>query len=197
MPRMNMKELKRSFLRKYRRLPKLLRTLVYWAFFILVAGIGDYFLIYILASLTSQKLIDWRTVLSFLVVEVLAAVIAKLLKVGQESDSEQRYQRILMASSKAQLVPQFAHLQALYLESEEFGIEYPDSQSRIVNTKTKIGYWVPSYIDDLVQEEIIQVIKFKEKAKLEEYLKNNNITTALHYPRDDELDIWQTQRGSA
>jgi hypothetical protein len=179
--------------RNYRRIPEIVRR-IFKAFAILAfAVVFDVGLLYFLGVLTSLNLIDWKTVFSFLAVEVLAAVIARLMGVGQEPESVQRYRRMRMAAAKAQLVPRYAHLQALHMRAEESEPEYPESQYFIVNTETSTGYWAAPYIYDLVEEGVISAAKFDNESKLREYLNTSKITIANRYPVDDELQLLEKQ----
>ena len=87
---------------------------------------------------------------------MLAAVIAKLIGVGETSEIEERSQTLWIAAYKTLLVPQCSHLRAIYLEKDGPSINYPYSHYYIVNTKTQFAYFTPNYIDDLVEEDVIQ-----------------------------------------
>ena len=184
---------KKQMIGRWRNLPKLGRWVIRWIGILLAAIVFDYFLVVLLASLTSINVIDWRTVVSLVMVEVFAVVVAKLVGIGEPSDLERTYQTIRIAASKAQSIPQFYHLRAISIENEGHSRSFPYSRYRIVNTRTKVCYWVPSYIDELIKEEVVQETKLKDKLRMDEYMKTNNLKDESRYPKNDELSIWSTE----
>ena len=174
---------KRTY-RKYRRMPKLARQIIKSIVFVVLATIADFLLLYILTVLTAANLIDWKVVVSFLVVEMLAAVFAKLFRIGGPSETEEKNQKIALSISRAQ----FSHLLVLSLENEGYNTDYPNSHYRVVNTKTRICYWMPTYLEPLVEEEnVLNEIKLDNEEKLERYLKENKLRDANEFPDSSEL----------
>src|SRR4030067_146151 len=76
---------KKQMIGRWRNLPKLGRWVIRWIGILLAAIVFDYFLVVLLASLTSINVIDWRTVVSLVMVEVFAVVFAKLVGIGEPS----------------------------------------------------------------------------------------------------------------
>jgi len=183
--------------RNYRRIPKIIRRALKLIAAVVFAIGFDIGLLYFLGVLTSLNLIDWKTVFSFLAVEVLAVVIARLMGVGQESESEKRYRRLRMAAAKARLVPQYTHLTALYVKNEESEPEYPESQYFVVNAESSTGYWAAPYIYDLVEEGVIARHTFDNESKLRQFLNDNKITISPRYPVGDELRLLQKRKTKA
>jgi hypothetical protein len=179
----------------YRRLPRILQFIIHWGVLIVLATIGDYTLLYILSILTSLKLIEWSTVISFLAVEVLAVVIARLLGIGQESEEEKKYRRLRLAALMGGLVPRYEHLLVLCLKGEEKEYpEYPKSQYYVLNTRTKIAYWADLFLCDLMQETAMKRQVFSCASQLAEYLERSEVKLEKRYPEGDELQI-QTRHG--
>jgi hypothetical protein len=189
--------LRRLVRRGYRRIPKIIRRALKLIATVAFAIGFDIGLLYFLGVLTSLNLIDWKTVFSFLAVEVLAVVIARLMGVGQESESEKRYRRLRMAAAKARLVPQYAHLTAPYVKNEESEPEYPESQYFIVNAESSTGYWAAPHIYDLVEEGVILRHTFDNESKLRQFLNDNKITISPRYPIADELRLLQKRKTKA
>lgn len=182
----------KRLLRYYRKkVPKWLRFILYWLGIVILASIGDLALLAFLSALTAQNLINWNTVVSFAVVEVLAAVIAKMFKIGAPSDAEEKNEKIRLAASRAR----FSHLQIVSLENEGYADDYPNSHYRIVNTRTKFCYWVPSYLESLVEEETIfqNEIVLKDETQWKNYLQDNGIRDKTKFPSSAELGIWTSE----
>jgi hypothetical protein len=168
-----------------KKIPKPLRLIVKWGGFIVLAAIADFLILYIATVLTAANLIDWKTVLSFLVVEVLAAVFAKMFRIGEPSVTEEKNQKIALSASRAQ----FSHLLIISLGNEGHSDDYPDSHYRVVNTNAKVCYWVPAYLEPLVEEEdILNEIVLKDESKWENYLKENRIRDKRNFPSASELE---------
>lgn len=122
-------------------------------------------------------------------VELLAAaaVIARLFRIGGQSETGIKNQKIAFAASKAQ----FLHLLIVSLVDEGHSDDYPYSHYRIVNTRTKLCYYVPSILESLVEEEgIFNEITLKNETKWNIYLKDNRIRDEKKFPTMEELGIW-------
>jgi hypothetical protein len=178
----------------YRRRPRIVQQIAYWAFLTVSAIAGDIALLNLLSILTSLKLIDWNTVISFLAVEVLAAVVARLLGIGQESEEEKRYRRLRLAALIGGLVPRYWHLQVLCLKGEENEYpEYPKSQYYILNTRTKFAYWADPFLCDLMQENAIKRQILPCSSQLTDHLEKNKIKLEKRYSEGDELQVEEKQ----
>lgn len=181
---------KKHLLREYRKTPKLLRSFVKWSVIIAIALWGDIALLLLLGTLTASNLINWNTVISFLVVELLAATIAKLFKIGGPSEAEEKNQKIAFAASKAQ----FSHLLIVFISGEGYNNDYPYSHYRVVNTRTKLCYYVPSILEPLVEEEtILNEIKKKNEKEWENYLNENRFIDKRKFPDNEELGVWTNE----
>jgi hypothetical protein len=177
--------------RAYRQIPRPIRLVLRWLVIIAAAIVGDFALLFFLSALTSAHLIDWTTVISFLAVELLAAVIAKLLGIGEESEGQRSYRTLRMAALKDQLLLRYAHLHVVCLkdEDEEAPPEYPESNYYVVNVLTGIGYWAFIYIYDLVEQGVITFTEFKSSSELQEWLKESKVRIESKYPLFNELGL--------
>lgn len=124
---------------------------------------------------------------------MLAAVIAKLLGVGQESEAEEQYRSLRAAATKAGLIPRFSHLETHYVKDEK-ELSYPENKYYVVNTRTKKAYWVPQYISDLDTGGVIQSAEHQTARQLKKYLKKNEITLFNTYPKGNELSFTQAKK---
>lgn len=148
----------------------------------------DYAILYALAFLTNLNLIDWRTVLSFLIAEMLLALLLKLFGFGEESEEAKRYRELRMAITKAKLSSKFGHLEIHYVKDRK-ELLYPNESRFVVNTKTSKAYWIPKYLTTLDNEEIINDVEHKSETILKEHMKENKITSFNRYPKGDELSL--------
>jgi hypothetical protein len=170
--------------------PLIARRIIRWIITIFLAIVGDFALLYLLSILTTLNLIDWKTVVSFLAVEVLAAVVARLIGIGQESDDEIRYRKLRLASFRERLVPRYGHLEIVCLRGEEDEYpEYPHSQYYVINVCYVTAYWVNRDLCELMQEGVIRRRVFREAVELTDYLAKNKITVEKRYPEGDELQM--------
>jgi hypothetical protein len=143
--------------------------------------------IYLVASLTQLKLINWETVISFGAVEVLAVALAKILKIGEESEEEKRYRNLRSAVLRLQLVPLYGRLLVVRTKFEETAPEYPESEYYVINTRTKIAYWADYEFDALVKEGILKEEVFEDGAKLKATLNERHIKIEPRYSEGNEL----------
>lgn len=177
----------KHFIAKYKKVPKKIRTILSWVIIIVAAFIFDISLVIFLSYLTQQNLIDWKTFVSLGAVELLAAVLAKLFGIGEPSEAEETYNIIRTASTKARLIPQFSHLKVISTEQDPRDTNYPYSQYRVINMTTKICYYVPPYINSLVDEEIIEEIKLKDEFAVQAYLKNEDSPAVKNYLKENGI----------
>jgi hypothetical protein len=167
----------------------LLRRIIYWVVLLALAIVGELALLYFLTALTAVNLIDWKTVTSFLAVEVLAAVVARMLGLGKESDEETRYRRMRLAQLTNDMVPHYAHLEVVCLKDEEEEYpEYPKSQYYIRNSDRHTAHWVPPTYCGLMQDGIIKCQIFPNARSLLDYLEQRKVFLLHKYPEGYELE---------
>jgi hypothetical protein len=173
----------------YRRnLPEWFRGIFFWGVLIFFAIVGDIALLYILAILTASNLIEWKTVISFLAVEVLAAVVARMLGIGKESYEETLYRRLRLEEFKARMLPRYAHLEVVLLKGEEEEYpEYPKSTYYIINIETRTAYWVRELYCTMMQDEIIRRRVFPDARSLMDYLREVNVKVEQRLAESIEL----------
>jgi len=183
--RVDVVEMRSAFSKEYwsriyrKQIPKLLRQIIKAIIFVVLAVIADFLLLYILTVLTAANLIDWKVVVSFLVVEVLAALFAKIFRIGGPSETEEKNQKIALSISLAK----FSHLVILSIEDEGHSYNYPNSHFRIVNTKAKTCYWIPSFLKSLVEEEdILSELILEDETKWQNYISENGIEDKHEFP---------------
>jgi hypothetical protein len=164
------------------------RNIIYQATILGLIVTVEIFLIFIAATLTSLRLIDWTIVVSFFVVELLAAIVARMLGVGRESEEEASYRRLHLASLKEGLVPKYGHLEIVCLkgEDEEYP-EYPKSVYYVINSDKQCAYWADRFLCDLMREGVMRREIFGNSTLLEAYLAKGGYTIEKRYPERDEL----------
>jgi hypothetical protein len=159
------------------------------AVILLVALAGEIVLFYFLSILTSSNLLNGQIVVSFGVVEVIAVALAKLLHIGEESDEEKEFRRLRMLSLAIDLSLRFTHLEILFPKDEEPNTPYPESQYYVLNSITRIGYWVPPHIYDLYNHKIVHGVQFNDFRELREYAEQHQIKLESRFPWEDELSL--------
>lgn len=121
-------------------------------------------------------------------VELLAAIVARMLGVGRESPEETSYRRLQLASLREELVPKYGHLEIVCLkgEDEEYP-EYPKSKYYVVNTDTLLAYRADNFLCDLMREGVIRREIFDNITSLESYLTKKTYVPQNRYHEGDEL----------
>ncbi|MGA2791249.1 MAG: hypothetical protein ABSF00_10845 [Candidatus Bathyarchaeia archaeon] len=172
--------------RYYLKIPKWVRFAGRWAVILGLAIVGDYLIVVLLAVLTSSHLFDWNTFFSFGGVEVLAIALAKLLGIGEPSNAEKTYQRLQLAALTAELALSHARLEVLFPKDEPEPF-YPDYPYYVVNTDTKVGYWIPQHIYYLFRNHIIRAVQFDNIRALKRFARKHKIRLVPRFPWEDEL----------
>jgi hypothetical protein len=181
-----------------RNFPQWLRGIIYWVVLIFFAIVGDVALLYFLTILTAFNLIDWKTVISFLAVEVLAVVLARMMGIGRESDEEALYRGLRLEELKAAMLPRYAHLEVVCLKGEEEEYpEYPKSQYYIINREKRSAYWVSPLYCSLMQDEIIKHRIFPNVSSLMDYLTELKLKVEPRMAESFELESLPKPEGSS
>jgi hypothetical protein len=177
----------RWFWGRWRNLPVWSRRAIQLSLIIVGAIVFDIVLLLLLSILITQQLLDLKTVLSFLAVEVLAAVILRLFGVGQGSEHEETFHRMQIALMKAEVIPKYAHLKIYAVEDDDsLGL---DSDSLIINTKLDppSAYKIPRYLAVLIEEDVIPVREFDTLDAMRITLDSEDIVTNNRLPTGEEL----------
>ena len=127
--------------------------------------------------------LDWNTVLSIVLADLPVGIVLWVILERRESKNRKLLDVVEVIRAKAE----FSHLEVHYCDAWNTA-EYPYLNYFIVNTKTKLAFWVSDEVQDLVEEEIIRKpVSYRDLEELNRHFATNGFLPQHRYPEGDEL----------
>jgi hypothetical protein len=140
-------------------------------------------LMIIVAYVEAKVSLEPNTILSIIVADIPVSLVFWFA--FQRRESKRR--KLLDASQIVQEPKLYTHLAIHYCDDYTDGIP-PDVRYYIVNTKSKVAYFVDKEIQDLVEARFIRKFpRHRDPDELNRYFNVNGIIHASGYPQGDDL----------